>query len=154
MRKFTRKQKVVATGVAAVATAVAVGGTAYAYWSATGTGSGSASVGSGTNDLTITNVTPTGLVPGGDVTVQGTITNSNPKTSEFVNTVKGTLSIDSTHANAGCLVGDFTLPDVTVNKAVPASNNVKFTATLSMADTGVSQDACKGATVNVAWASN
>jgi hypothetical protein len=150
--KFSRKQKVVVASIVGAAVVVAGAGTAYAYWSANGTGTGNAALGSGTNDLQITNTTPTGLVPGGSYQVSGLITNVNTKTSEYVVTVSGVLSIDSAHAL--CSASDFSLSSAAVNKAVAANNGTQtFAATLSMTDTGVNQDACKGATVNIAWSS-
>jgi hypothetical protein len=149
MRKISHKKKVI-TLVAAGAIAVAGAGAAYAYWTATGAGTGTGTVGSATTPFVITNAVPTGLVPGGSVTVNGTVTNNNATSSQFVNTVTGVVS-----TSGGCLASDFTLPAVPVNlRVLKAGGTQPFSATLSMADTALNQDACKGATVTITWTSN
>jgi hypothetical protein len=151
MPKLSHRRKAIAVAVSGVLLAAGAGA-AYAYWSAAGTGAGTATESSASTPFTITNTVPTGLAPGGSVTVNGTITNNNATTSEFVNTVSAVLTLDAGHS--GCLAADFTLAPVLVNARVLKSAVKTFTASLSMTDTGVNQDACKGATVNIAWSSN
>jgi hypothetical protein len=151
VRKFSHKKKVI-TLVAAGAIAVAGAGAAYAYWTATGAGTGTATEAAGSTPLVITNAVPTGLAPGGSVSVAGTITNTNVTTSEYVNTVSAVLSVDAGHAT--CAIADFSLAPVVVAFQIPKSGTKTFSASLVMADTAVNQDPCKGATITMTWSSN
>ena len=78
-----------------------------------------------------------------------------------------TISIDSAHATAGCLAADFTYKadseasgtdsnphTVTLNQEIAASGTLTVPGKVFMADTAVNQDACKGATVKLAYAVN
>jgi hypothetical protein len=92
-------------------------------------------------------------------TISGTVQN-NAENSAYVNTV--TVSIASVTKAAGatgdCDASDYTLatPVMTVTTDVPAGATVPFTgATLKFNNKAdANQDGCKGATVNLAYASN
>jgi hypothetical protein len=159
--KSNKRRKRIAIAVGAMVLVAAGGGTAYAYWSATGgTGTGSATTATGTANLTITQSTaPTNLAPGviaGAIT--GKITN-NATNSAYVTSV--TVSIASVMKGGvvatGCDSTDYTLTAATmpVNTDIAAGAFANFSgATLGFNDKATNQDACKGATVNLAYVSN
>jgi hypothetical protein len=148
MRKFSKKQYLVA-GAAAVIVAAGTGA-AYAYWSSTGGGSGTASVGAGTNDLVAAGDASTALVPGGSSAIDFTITNTNTTTSEHYTSV--TYSIDT--GVVGCLASDFTISGLPGAATIAAGATAHTAATIAMADTGVSQDACKSADLAITYTIN
>ena len=155
MRKLNKKAKFAIVG--ATIAAVAGGGVAYGYWTTTGSGTGSASTSAGASNLTITQTsTISGLAPGvAAQTISGTVTN-NATNSAYVNTV--TASIASVTGGAGaCDASDYTLasPVMSVAQNVAAGGSANFTgATLAFNNKATNQDGCKGATVNLAYASN
>jgi hypothetical protein len=150
------KKKLLVAGVAAAIIA-GTAGAAVAYWSTTGSGSGSASTSAGASDLTIAQTTILSpLFPGDSAqTISGTVTN-NAANSAYVNTV--TASISSVTGGAGsCDATDYTLasPVMSVATDVAAAGTANFTgATLKFNNKVTNQDGCKGATVNLAYASN
>lgn len=154
-------KKAIAVGVAGTALALTVGTVAVAQWSSTGTGAGTAATSSGASNLTITQTgAPTDLAPGVAAgTITATVTN-NAANSAYVHTV--TVSIDSvtkaTGATGTCDASDYTLTggQMTVDQDVAAGGTATATgALLAFNDkAGVDQDGCKGATVNLAYASN
>lgn len=155
MKLFTKKR---AGAVIAVAV-VAVAGAAYAYWTAGGSGTGSASAASAQTPLTVNQTTT--LVPmyPGDSpqTISGNFNNPNSGPIR-VGTV--TASIGSVTKAGGAPAGtcdatDFTLASaaMSVDAEVAAGNGVgAFTgATIRFNNKASNQDACKGATVNLAY---
>jgi hypothetical protein len=150
------KKKLLVAGVAAAIIA-GTAGAAVAYWSTTGSGSGSASTSAGASDLTIAQTTILSpLFPGDSAqTISGTVTN-NAANSAYVNTV--TASISSVTGGAGsCDATDYTLasPVMSVATDVAAAGTANFTgATLKFNNKVTNQYGCKGATVNLAYASN
>ena len=160
-----KKRTLVLLGVMVVAIAASIG--AYAYWTTSGTGSGTATAGSDAG-VTVAGDPTNGLYPGSNVAVTTVVTNSSLTQAQYVSNLHVTLSIDSTHATAGCLAADFTYKangDAVANTASnphtsPLNSEIAASGTLSvpgkvfMADTGVNQDACKGATINLAYAVN
>jgi hypothetical protein len=127
---------------------------AFAYWTAgAGSGTGTAPVASGPTALTATQTTVlTAMYPGDSAqTISGTFGNSNSG-PVYVATV--TASIASV-TGAGCDATDFTLANavMTVGAQVPAGTTQgSWTgATLKFNNKATNQDACKGATVNLAY---
>ncbi|MDX6624392.1 MAG: hypothetical protein QOE75_2324 [Solirubrobacterales bacterium] len=132
---------------------------AYAYFTSSGSGTVSASVGSG-SAVTLKGTVTGNLYPGSSSPV--TLTVDNPSSgSQRV----GTVSLEKITADAGhstCSVlttggnPDFTMADVVVNKTFASGNNQAVTpgGTLTMNDTGVSQNACQGATLTLTLKSN
>ena len=159
MRKISKTKKFIIGGAAV--TAVAVGaGVAYAYWTTTGTGSGTASTSAGASNLTITQTSDSsGLAPGvAAQTITGTVKN-NASNSAYVTSV--TVSIASVTKAAGatgtCDATDYTLTGATmpVTTDVAPGASAPFTgATLAFNNKATNQDGCKGATVNLSYASN
>jgi hypothetical protein len=152
-----RKKKILIATVAAV---VIGAGSAFAYWSTTGSGSGSAATSAGASNLAVAQTsTISNMFPGDTAqTISGTVTN-NASNKAFVNSV--TVSIASV-TQAGTAVGtcdstDYTLAStsMTVGTDVAAGDTVPFTgATLKFNNKATNQDGCKGATVNLAYATN
>jgi hypothetical protein len=156
MFKFTKKK--IAAVVAGVAIVGASSGVAFAYWTQSGSGTGTAATGS-TQAITINQTsTITGLYPG-DLphTLSGNFTNPNPS-KVFVEAVTAdSITIDSTHATAGCTPGDYTLGGTAVvhgEIAVGLNVGTWTGLTVQMKDTVLNQDACKGAQLTIAYSSN
>jgi hypothetical protein len=141
MKRCFTKKRVVFLVVLALAAAAAVGG--YAYFTSTGSGTGSATVGTSSN-VTLYGTTTTTLYPGTSTEVDFTV--DNPSSGhQYVATIHlSSVTTDSAHS--GCVMSDFTMPDVTVNQDFPTGNGQAVIAqgTLTMANNG-NQDACKGA---------
>jgi hypothetical protein len=162
MTFFTTRRKVVAGGLAA-AIVLAGGVGAYAYWSSSGgTGTGNASTGLQTTSLVIAQTAaPTNLAPGiaaGAITgtIQNTGTNNALVHSVTVSIASVTMA--SGHPAGTCLASDYTLTGAIMvldADLVPNATPTPFNgATLGFHDTGLNQDSCQGATVNLAYATN
>jgi hypothetical protein len=163
MRKLKNvtKKKAAAIAGSLVVLVGAGGGIAYAYWSTTGSGSGAATTSAGASNLEITQSTaPTNLAPSvaaGGIT--GTVKN-NASNNAFVSSV--TVSIASvtraSGASGACDASDYTLsnPVMSVDTDLAPNQTFSFSgATLGFNNkAGSNQDGCKGATVNLAYASN
>ncbi len=157
MPMFAGKRKT--AWIVTVALVLAVGGTAYAYWTASGSGTGTASTGT-TSALTVVQTsTVSGIHPGDSAqTLSGNFDNPNPGPI-YVGTV--TASIGSVTKAGGapagtCDASDYTLGSavMTVDAEVPAGSGTgSWTgATIRFNNKpAINQDACKGATVNLAY---
>lgn len=132
---------------------------AYAYFSTTGSGTATATVGS-SSALVIKGTVTGSLYPGTSSPVSLTIDNPSSGKQRV-----GTISLQSITADAGhssCSVvttggnPDFTMADIVVNKVFGPGNGQAVTpsGSLTMNDTGVSQDACQGATLTLTLKSN
>jgi hypothetical protein len=155
--KITKKRVLTALSVVSV---LAVAAISYAFWTAGGSGDGTATAGS-TVGITVNQTSVLDAMYPGDSaqTLSGDFTNTNDS-PVYVGTV--TASIDSVEkaddAPAGtCDATDFALDDevITVNSEIPSGEHTGSwgDATIQFnnkADTN--QDACKGATVNLAYA--
>ncbi len=147
-----KKRAIIVAVVAVVALAAAIGG--YAYWTTTGSGSAAGNAATATSDLTINGSFPDGIYPGGNEPVSFSIVNPNPGSVQLGTISLQSVGIDSGHS-PGCLPADFTMLDVLVNHLVTTGTHaITETGSLVMADTGVSQDACKGATITLNLTSN
>ncbi|MEP7192745.1 MAG: hypothetical protein ABI903_07755 [Actinomycetota bacterium] len=158
MPKFTRKT------VAVAATLLLFGGgAAFAYWTTSGSGSGTATTGTN-NPVTInqTTVIP-GMYPGqAAVTLAGTFNNSNPGNAYVTAVTAPSYAIDAAHVTAGCTVaqgnyvlgGTATITGNDVAPGTPAVGSSWTGLTIQMVNLGTNQDACKGATVTITYASS
>ena len=157
---FNLKKKTVALIGAGVLVAGTAGG-AYAYWSTTGSGTGSATTSTGASNLTVVQTSTISNMFPGDAAqaISGTVTN-NAENSAYVNTVTVSIaSVDkASDAPAGdCDTSDYTLasPVMTVAEDLAAGATQSFSgATIQFNNKATNQDGCKGATVNLAYASN
>ena len=138
---------------------VVVAGGAYAFFSTSGTGTGTASVGS-SSALTLHATVTGSLYPGSSSPVSFTVDNPSSGKQRV-----GTISLEKITADAGhssCSVvttggnPDFTMAEIVVNKVFGPGNGQAVTpnGSLTMNDTGVSQDACQGATLTLSLKSN
>lgn len=132
---------------------------AYAYFTSTGSGTVTATVGS-SSAVTLKGTVTGNLYPGSSSPVSLTVDNPSSGSQRV-----GTVSLEKITADAGhssCSVvttggnPDFTMADVAVNKTFGPGNGQAAGAggTLTMNDTGVSQNACQGATLTLTLKSN
>jgi hypothetical protein len=156
MLKFTKRRGLLVLGVVVT---LAVAGAALAFWTGGGSGSGSGAAAGAQTPLTANQTTVlTPMYPGDSAqTISGNFDNPNAGPIH-VGTV--TVSIDSVTKAVGAPAGtcdatDFTLANtaMNVNAEVPAGSGTgAFTgATIRFNDKATSQDACKGATVSLAY---
>jgi hypothetical protein len=158
--KFTKKP--VLTGVSIVAV-LAIAVTAFAYWTTSGSGSGSATAASSGTEVTVSGNPSNAIYPGGSVPVTTTVTNPG-STQQRVANLHVTISIDATHAGNGCSAswltykadsessGDSNPHTVALNADLAPSGTTTVAGHVFMADTSTNQDACKSATINLAYA--
>jgi hypothetical protein len=159
--KFTKKRVLVGSGVISLAIAAV----AFAFWTTSGSGSGSATAGSDAG-VTVSGDPSNGLYPGGSVPVTTTVTNSSSTQSQYVSNLHVTISIDATHAGNGCSASWFTYKadsegsgdsnphSVALNTELAPSGSQAVDGHVFMADPNANQDACKGATIDLAYAVN
>jgi hypothetical protein len=154
VRKFSRKTIIIASSMALV---IATSVVAYAFWTNNGAGSGSAST--GTNTVTVHQLsTPSGLVPNGPAApLFGDFTNPN-SSAVTVNTVGATISSvvgGPENPTVPCTATDFVLYNnpTGVYASVPPGSHVGAWTGMSiqLVDTGLNQDNCKGATVQISY---
>lgn len=142
-----------------VVMALALAGAAFAYWTSTGSGTGSASAAGGSTPLTAVQTTVlTPMFPGDTAqTISGNFNNPNSGPI-YVSSV--TVSISSVTKASGAAAGtcdatDFTLATPVMSVATEvAAGTAKgaFTgAKINFNNKTSNQDACKGATVALAY---
>ncbi|WP_210100085.1 hypothetical protein [Paeniglutamicibacter antarcticus] len=156
--KLGRKKKI--TLVTAALLAVGAGA-AIAYWTVGGAGTGTAVTGTSTDIVVNQTTVVTPMYPGDTAqTLSGTFDNlTNNGGPVYVGTVTAAIvSVDKAGGAAAgtCEAADYTLTDaaMTVNEEVPAGSEVgSWTgATIQFKNNlEENQDACKGATVNLAY---
>jgi len=149
--KIRKNSKRAAYVVATMVAVLLVSSIAYAYFSSTGTGSGTASVGTAANNISVTGSTSGTLYPGGSVSVS--FTASNPATFKQK---LSTIHLSSVSAPVGCTDTWFHMSDVTVGAEGvlnAGANNAALTVTgsLAMDESGTNQDACKNASLTLAF---
>jgi hypothetical protein len=155
MRKFSRKFVV----VAASATLLVVGGgVAFAFWTTGGTGAGTGDTGA-SDDITVNQVTEVmPMAPGTAAqALSGTFDNANPGPI-YVTAVTASIAsvFQDGEVAVGCDATDYTLSDpiMPVGNEVPAGDDqgAWTGASIEFANNpAVNQDACQGATVNLAY---
>jgi hypothetical protein len=156
MLRLTKKRAVLA---ATTVCCLALAAGAYAYFTSTGSGTATATVGTSAG-LTLHGTVSGNLYPGSASTVTFTVDNTSSAT-ERVGTITLTkVQPDASHSTCSTtIIGekpDFTMAAVAVNKtyASGSAQAVTPTGSLTMNETGVSQDACQGATLTLTLASN
>jgi hypothetical protein len=153
-RNLLRKKR--ALGVLSAIAVLAVAGIAVAYWTTSGSGSGSGSVNSSNGTLVLNGTIAPGLTPGGEESVSYTADNAGSSNLQ-VGTVKAVVSIDATHATAGCKASDFSVADTVENQTIAHNSSgtaLTNSGTIKMADSlTVDQSACKGAEITLALTS-
>ncbi|HEY4778127.1 MAG TPA: hypothetical protein VIH47_00855 [Solirubrobacterales bacterium] len=152
---ITRKRVLALVAIGALA--VAAG--AYAYFTSTGSGTATATVGSG-SAVTIKGTVSSNLYPGGSSPVTFTVDNPSSAAQRVGTITLASISVDAGHSTCSKVITggnpDFAMPAVVVNKTYGTGTNqaVTPTGTLTMNDTGISQDACQGATLTLNLTSN
>ena len=126
-------------------------GAAYAYWTSTGTGEGTAQTGTSVA-FTIDADDPVGTIsPGGaGQTVAFTVTNPGPGVQSLTSVTVSLADADGPWAPpTGCLLADYTATITTAPApgTIAAGGTKSGTATVTLANTGVNQNACKDAVV-------
>jgi hypothetical protein len=151
MRLITKRRAFFALTAALV---VAVAGGAYAYFTTTGTGTGTAAVGS-SSTVTLHATVTGSLYPGTSSPVAFTVDNPSAG-KQRVGTISLTsITADASHSECSTVITggnpDFTMPGVAVNATFGGGNGQAVTpaGTLTMNETGVSQDKCQGATLTL-----
>jgi hypothetical protein len=144
-----------------VVASLAIAAVAIAYWTAGGSGTGSASAQGAQQPLTAAQTTVLSAMYPGDSpqTISGTVTNPNTAKIRVANVVASIQSVTKADgAPAGtCDASDFSLTDATmaVNDDVNGSNGTKTFSGAKIQfnnKPAANQDACKGATVTLAYA--
>ncbi|MDX6374831.1 MAG: hypothetical protein QOD98_3819 [Nocardioidaceae bacterium] len=155
--KSKNKTKVV---VLATALVVIAGGAAFAYWTAGGSGTGTAATGTSSSVTVVQTSSISAMYPGeGTRALSGNFNNPNPGNT-YVTAVTATgYTIDATHVTAGCIVsdGNYTLGGTSNTPGDVPAGNAKGAwsgLTIQMNNLGTNQDACKGATVTITYASS
>jgi len=127
------------------------GGGAFAYFTTSGTGTGEATVGNPNTSLEVTGTPVAGLEPG----------LSKPSTVTIKNTSEGTVGLANLHvtitgnsqSGTGCKTAWFKVSPETTTFAAGTELLAAATKTvneeISMVNVAESQNACKGATVNL-----
>ena len=154
MARLSRK-KVVTVTVAVLMTAA---GAAYAYWTAGGSGTGTGATGTASALVVRQTSTVSAMAPGAAAqTLSGNFDNPNTAAVYVTAVTAGISSVTkAVGAPAGtCDAGDYTLTgaEMTVDAQVAVGNasGSWSGATLAFNSTSANQDACKGATVNLAY---
>jgi hypothetical protein len=148
---LTRKRAIAALGAIAVVAMTAV---AVAYWTGGGSGSGSADVGT-SGSVTLTGTVTPGSAPGTAEVVTFTAANAGDSPIQVTKVHLVSIAADSEHA--ACETADFSMADVTQSHQVPAEATAEAlpnNGSLVYANTAVSQDACKGATLTLTLSSS
>ncbi len=152
MLGHTRKRALLAL---ACTGALALAGGAYAYFTTTGSGTVTATVGSG-SAVTLKGTVTGNLYPGSSSPVSLTVDNPSSAKQRVGTISLEKITADAGHSGCSVVIGggnpDFTMADVVVNKTFGTGNGQAVTpnGSLTMNDTGVSQDACQGATLTLA----
>lgn len=156
MARYTTKKKLT---VVVAALLLGIGGAAFAYWTAGGSGTGSATTGTNVAISAVQTSTVSAMAPGDSPqTLSGNFNNTNTG-PVYVASVTASISgvTKATGAPAGtCDATDYTLTaaTMTVGHEVAAGTGVDAWtgATLQFNNKATNQDACKGATVALAYA--
>jgi len=139
--------------------ALVLAGGAYAYFTTTGSGTGTASVGTGST-VTLKATVSSTLYPGSSSPVSFTVDNPSSAAQRVGTISLSSISVDAGHSTCSTVITggnpDFAMPAVAVNKTFANGNgqSVTQTGTLTMNDTGVSQNACQGATLTLQLTNN
>ena len=151
------------TKLIAVIAVLGLAAAAYAYWTTSGDGAGTANTDAAAGAVTITGDTVNGLAPGRTVALTGTIVNPNDYDVRVSNLQIDSIAVDAAHLGAGCTLANYSFSNtpVAVNATLQETNagttdEVAFPTglTVTMLETGVNQNACKGATISVDYSSN
>jgi hypothetical protein len=145
-------------GLTAALLVVAASG-AYAFFTTSGTGTGTASVGS-SSTVTLHATVTGSLYPGTSSPVSFTVDNPSSGKQKVGTITLTSITVDASHSECSTVITggnpDFSMPAVAVNTQFGNGNGqaITPTGTLTMNDTGVSQDKCQGATLTLHLTNN
>lgn len=151
MHNFTKKTMAVSLALALL---VGAGG-AFAYWTNTGSGSGTA--GTGTNLAVVVKQTTvlTGMYPGqGPQALAGNFDNPNAGATYVAAVTASVTGVDASHST--CLFADYVITGTATVAADVAAGTAKGAwsgLSIQLNNTASNQNACKGATVTITYAS-
>lgn len=151
------KKRVLGAFMSICILAIAAG--AYAYFTTSGSGNATATVGT-SSPVTLKGTVTGNLYPGSSSPVSLTVDNPSSGKQRVGTVSLEKITADAGHASCSVVITggnpDFTMADVVVNKTFAPGNGQAVTpgGTLTMNDTGVSQDACQGATLTLTLKNN
>lgn len=158
MRRFTKKQYLVA-GVAAALIA-GTAGAALAYWTQGGTGSGTGATGT-TNGITVNQTsTVSGMYPGSTPqALSGNFDNPNSggvTISSVTAVVSSITGGTADNTKPDCTPADFAITGTAAGSTVPTGTGVGTWSGLSLQllNTAANQDNCKNAVANITYTAN
>ena len=152
----TKRRALIALGCTC---ALAVAGVALAYFTTSGSGTANATIGS-SSAVTLHGTVTGSLYPGTSSPVSFTVDNPSSGSQRVGTITLSSVTVDAGHSTCSTTISggnpDFSMPAVAVNKVFASGNgqSVTQTGTLTMNETGVSQDACQGATVTLHLTNN
>jgi hypothetical protein len=157
MLHFSKKRVVV---LGAIAT-LAMGGLAFAFFTNTGAGTGSASVGASSEITLAGTITGTLYPAGAPAGVSVLVTNPGSGSQHVGNVKLASISTDVAHSTCDTSVGGtnpaFSMADITLDTVLTrsgtAADHTTVTGSLTMNDTGVSQDGCQNAPLTLHFTS-
>jgi len=148
MARFTKKTKI---AIVTAALVIGASATAYAYWTNSGAGTGTGTTGTNAAVTALQSSTVTAMYPGGPAQLlSGTFTNPN---SGAV-TVGAVTATVTTSLPATCLAAWYVISgtDTTAPHVLPAGAGGTWSGlSVTMTNAAVNQDACKNATITIAY---
>ena len=156
MNSIPKKRTLAALGCVC---ALVLAGVAYAYFTSSGSGTGTAKVGSSSAVILHATVS-SNLYPGSSSPVSFTVDNPSSGSLRVGTISLASVTVDAGHSSCSSVTTgvnpDFSMPAVAVNRVFAPGNgqSVTPTGTLTMNETGVSQDACQGATLTLNLTNN
>ena len=158
MRRMPMRRIVI---VGATAGAVLLtGGVAFAFWSSSGTAVGAAVVAESVANLTVLpGASPSGLFPGGQAQdIPVTVNNTSAADILLADvTVTVTDVVEASGVTTACSPLDFAITDTSyAGEVIPAGDTtgVIVPAQIALTETGQDQNACKGASLVLAFVAN
>ena len=142
-----KSQKRVLAGLGIGALVLAAAGGAFAYWTQSGGGTATGTAGT-TGAIVVTGTIADGIFPGSSKLVNFKASNSG----DSATLVNGVHLEGVSTSNSACVVTDFAMPDVVQNYSVAGgatAASLPSSGVLSMANTGMNQDACKSAVITL-----
>jgi hypothetical protein len=152
----TKRRALIALGCTC---ALAIAGVALAYFTTSGSGTGNATAGS-SSAVTLHATVSSNLYPGTSSPVSFTVDNPSSGSQRVGTITLSSITVDAGHSTCSTTISggnpDFSMPAVAVNKVFGPGNGQAVTpaGSLTMNETGVSQDACQGATVTLHLTNN
>jgi hypothetical protein len=153
---ITRKRALIAL---AATCALALASGAYAYFTSSGSGTGTGTVGN-SSSLTLHASITGNLYPGTSSPVSFTVDNPSSGKQRIGTISLSSITVDASHSECSTVITggnpDFSMSAVAVNASFGSGNGqaVTPTGTLTMNETGVSQDKCQGATLTLHLVNN